>query len=154
MAPIATTTEPEPETQTTAPLPTNDTNGNGHSVTNNGNNGSNKTSYIKPPIAPTGILEKRFRYEDTTPVIGREIFDVNIVDDILGKDGEDTKEEGEELLRDLAVTSEFILFFRSLSLGFLCLFLFLFVDVLCEGEIGLVAWEEPQRRLLRKQKQG
>lgn len=40
----------------------------------------------------------RFEYEEATPVIGREYFNVNIVDDII------TAKNSEDLLRDLAIT--------------------------------------------------
>lgn len=55
-------------------------------------------SYPKP-LQQSGALE-HFTYEDTTTVIGREFFDVNIVDDVLNAPNAD------EVLRDLAITSE------------------------------------------------
>lgn len=58
-----------------------------------------KSSYPEP-LKLSGALE-RFSYEDATPVIGREFFNVNIVDDLLNSDDSD------ELLRDLAITSEY-----------------------------------------------
>lgn len=57
-----------------------------------------KTSY-PVPIKPSGALDQ-FTYEDTTPVIGREFLDANIVNDILNAPN------AEERLRDLAYTSE------------------------------------------------
>lgn len=51
------------------------------------------------PLKPSGALDK-FTFEDTTPVIGREFVNVNIVDDLLKASNSD------ELLRDVAITSE------------------------------------------------
>jgi hypothetical protein len=50
------------------------------------------------PLKQSGALEQ-FSYEETTPVIGREFLDVNIVDDFLNASNAD------ELIRDLAITS-------------------------------------------------
>lgn len=50
------------------------------------------------PLKLSGALDK-FEYEDTTPVIGREYHNVNIVDDLLKSPNAD------ELLRDLAINS-------------------------------------------------
>ena len=66
----------------------------------NGENGyhkpqANSESQHREPLKLSGALDG-FKYEDTTPVIGREFFDVNIVDDIL---------TSEERIRDLAITS-------------------------------------------------
>lgn len=52
------------------------------------------------PLKQSGALEQ-FSYEETTPVIGREFLDVNIVDDLLNASNAD------ELIRDLAITSMF-----------------------------------------------
>lgn len=52
------------------------------------------------PLKQSGALEK-FSYEETTPVIGREFLNVNIVDDLLNASNAD------ELIRDLAITSTF-----------------------------------------------
>jgi hypothetical protein len=52
------------------------------------------------PLKQSGALEK-FSYEETTPVIGREFLNVNIVDDLLNASNAD------ELIRDLAITSMF-----------------------------------------------
>lgn len=57
-----------------------------------------KPSYPEP-LKLSGALEQ-FSYEDTTPVIGREFHNVNIVDDLMNSPNAD------ELLRDLAITSE------------------------------------------------
>lgn len=35
------------------------------------------------PLRQSGALEEKFEYEDTTPVIGREFLNVNIVDDLI-----------------------------------------------------------------------
>jgi hypothetical protein len=51
------------------------------------------------PLKVSGALD-HFRHEETTPVIGREFLDVNIVDDILNA------ENADERLRDLAITSK------------------------------------------------
>lgn len=53
------------------------------------------------PLKQSGALEQ-FNYEETTPVIGREFLDVNIVDDLLNAPNAD------ELIRDLAITSTFV----------------------------------------------
>ena len=53
----------------------------------------------RKPLDLSGVLDK-FSYEDTTPEIGREFLNVNIVDDIM------KAENADELLRDLAITSE------------------------------------------------
>ncbi|KAK4497451.1 hypothetical protein PRZ48_011902 [Zasmidium cellare] len=64
-------------------------------------------SYPKP-LRQSGALES-FKYEDTTPVIGREFLNVNIVDDLLNAANAD------ELLRDLAITisERGVVFFRA-----------------------------------------
>ncbi|OTA98587.1 hypothetical protein M426DRAFT_325855 [Hypoxylon sp. CI-4A] len=60
------------------------------------------------PLALIGSLEK-FSYEDTTPAIGREFPNVNIVDDLLHADNAD------DLIRDLAITisQRGVVFFRA-----------------------------------------
>lgn len=50
------------------------------------------------PLRSNGALEK-FDSEDTTPTIGREFFNVNIVDELLNAPNSD------ELIQDLAITS-------------------------------------------------
>lgn len=50
------------------------------------------------PLKFSGALDQ-FKHEDTTPIIGREFFDVNIVDDLLNG------ENADERLRDIAITS-------------------------------------------------
>lgn len=56
-------------------------------------------AYSRTPLEPSGALEA-FLFEETTPTIGREYFDVDIVKDILGAENADA------LVRDLAITSE------------------------------------------------
>lgn len=51
---------------------------------------------LREPLKLSGALNE-FKYEDTTPVIGREFFNANIVDDIM---------TSEERIRDLAITSK------------------------------------------------
>lgn len=63
----------------------------------------------RKPLQPSGALEK-FKYEDTTPEIGREFLNVNIVDDLLNTPNAD------EVLRDLAITSKSMLLWSKLSL--------------------------------------
>jgi len=58
---------------------------------------ADQSSFPKP-LKQSGALEQ-FSFEETTPVIGREFLDVNIVDDILNASNAD------ELIRDLAITS-------------------------------------------------
>lgn len=50
------------------------------------------------PLKLSGALDK-FSFEDTTPVIGREFVNVNIVNDLLNAPNAD------DLVRDLAITS-------------------------------------------------
>lgn len=62
------------------------------------------TTTDKPVQYPTalklsGALDQ-FDFEETTPVLGREFTNLNIVDDILNASNAD------ELLRDLAITSK------------------------------------------------
>lgn len=61
------------------------------------------------PLSLSGALD-RFESEELTPVIGREYPSVNLVDDILNASNSD------ELVRDLAITSEFDQL-RCISLG-------------------------------------
>lgn len=53
----------------------------------------------KEPLELSGALNS-FKYEETTPEIGREYIDINIVDDLM------KAENADELLRDLAITSK------------------------------------------------
>lgn len=70
---------------------------------------SNGPSYPEP-LQLSGALDK-FSFEDTTPAIGREFHDVNIVDDLLKASNSD------ELVRDLAITisQRGVVFFRAQS---------------------------------------
>lgn len=52
----------------------------------------------REPLLPSGALDK-FKYEESTPVIGREYVDVNLVNDIINA------ENADDLIRDLAITS-------------------------------------------------
>jgi hypothetical protein len=52
------------------------------------------------PAIKSGALDSKFKFEDATPVIGREYPDANIVDGILNAP------DADELIRDLAITSE------------------------------------------------
>jgi hypothetical protein len=52
------------------------------------------------PLKKTGALDAAFGFDDLTPAIGREYPTANIVDDLLNSSNSD------ELLRDLAITSE------------------------------------------------
>ena len=75
----------------------------------NGSSEHHQTSYLKP-LKLSGALD-RFKFEETTPLLGREFLDVDIVDDLLSSDHAD------ERLRDLAITSK--LYHRSLSIPLL-----------------------------------
>ncbi|KAF2847459.1 taurine dioxygenase family protein [Plenodomus tracheiphilus IPT5] len=57
----------------------------------------------------SGALDTKFKYEEATPVIGREYPSVNIVDDLLNA------EDADALLRDLAITisERGVVFFRA-----------------------------------------
>ncbi|KAM5341388.1 hypothetical protein ACJ41O_014419 [Fusarium nematophilum] len=65
-----------------------------------------ETKQYPKPLALSGALDK-FKQEDLTPVIGREFLDVNLVDDIINANNSD------ELIRDLAITSKGVVFFRA-----------------------------------------
>ena len=60
---------------------------------------SKPQSVRREPLKLSGALDK-FAPEDTTPLIGREFLNVNIVDDLLNAT------DADELLRDLAITSK------------------------------------------------
>ncbi|KUI54602.1 hypothetical protein VP1G_01976 [Cytospora mali] len=64
--------------------------------------------FYPEPLKPSGALDQ-FEYEDTTPVIGREFLNVNIVDDLMKAPNSD------ELLRDLAIdiSQRGVVFFRA-----------------------------------------
>lgn len=55
--------------------------------------------FYPEPLKLSGALDD-FEYEDTTPIIGREFLNVNIVDDLLKGPNSD------ERLRDLAINSK------------------------------------------------
>ncbi|CAN9099230.1 unnamed protein product [Alternaria alternata] len=69
---------------------------------------STKQEYPAPQTK-TGALDAGFKFEETTPVIGREYPDVNIVEDILNASNAD------DLIRDLAITisERGVVFFRA-----------------------------------------
>jgi hypothetical protein len=52
----------------------------------------------REPLLPSGALD-RFKHEESTPVIGREYVDLNLVNDIINA------ENADELIHDLAITS-------------------------------------------------
>ena len=56
----------------------------------------------REPLSPSGALD-RFEHVESTPVIGREYANVNVVNDILNAENSD------ELIRDLAITSTSLL---------------------------------------------
>lgn len=56
-------------------------------------------NHLRLPLGLSGSLGS-FRFEESTPTIGREYFDVNLVKDILDA------EDGDALVRDLAITSK------------------------------------------------
>lgn len=58
-----------------------------------------ETKTLPSPQIKSGALDGKFKFEETTPVIGREYPSVNIVDDLLNAPNAD------ELIRDLAITS-------------------------------------------------
>lgn len=60
---------------------------------------SSDSNSLRSPLELSGSLDS-FRFEESTPTIGREYIDVNLVKDIL-----DT-EDGDALVRDLAITSK------------------------------------------------
>ncbi|KAF2023313.1 taurine catabolism dioxygenase [Setomelanomma holmii] len=61
------------------------------------------------PLTKSGALDKKFKFEEATPVIGREYPDANVVDDILDAS------DADELIRDLAITisERGVVFFRA-----------------------------------------
>lgn len=56
------------------------------------------TQFPKP--LTLGDSLKKFKQEESTPAIGQEFFDANLVDDFLNA------ENADEVLRDLAITSK------------------------------------------------
>lgn len=69
------------------------------------------STYHRLPMKLSGALD-HFSFEESTPTIGREYFDVNLVNDVLDA------ENGNALVRDLAITSKSRK--RSLKLQCLC----------------------------------
>jgi hypothetical protein len=61
---------------------------------------ANDSKVYPAPLKKSGALDNEFKYEESTPVIGREYPEVNVVDDILNASDSD------ELLRDLAITGK------------------------------------------------
>lgn len=68
---------------------------------------ANGTKYS--PLVASGLLDSRFKFEESTPSIGREYFNIDIVQDLLNA------EETDELIRDLAITisQRGVVFFRQ-----------------------------------------
>lgn len=66
----------------------------------NGTTTTTKSSSFPQPLRKTGVLDANFKFDEVTPVIGREYPTANIVDDLLNGSNAD------ELLRDLAITSK------------------------------------------------
>lgn len=64
--------------------------------------GSEAKTYHSP-LQKSGALDGKFKFEETTPVIGREYPTLNIVDDLLNAS------DADELIRDLAITSQRLL---------------------------------------------
>jgi hypothetical protein len=56
--------------------------------------------YPREPLELSGALDA-FRFEETTPTIGREFLDVDIVKDVL------ESKDADALIRDLAITSKY-----------------------------------------------
>ncbi|MCJ1325043.1 hypothetical protein MMC10_001705 [Thelotrema lepadinum] len=75
----------------------------------NGDSEVNKSSRHKP-LKSSGALD-HFSSEETTPILGREYLDLDIVDDLLNADNAD------ERLRDLAIaiSQRGVVFFRAQS---------------------------------------
>jgi hypothetical protein len=65
-----------------------------------GDGSSSEQVQYPAPLRLNGALDK-FNSEDTTPAIGREFINVNIVDDLLNAANSD------DLIQDLAITSKF-----------------------------------------------
>lgn len=62
-------------------------------------NGIPKDASHPSPLRPSGKLDN-FKHEETTPVVGREYPDLNVVDDLLNSS------DADDLIRDLAIASE------------------------------------------------
>lgn len=59
-----------------------------------------KGSSYQTPLRPSGALDQ-FDFEETTPVIGREYFGIDIVNDLLNAPDADDR------LRDVAIASKY-----------------------------------------------
>ncbi|CAE7212603.1 hypothetical protein P3342_012409 [Pyrenophora teres f. teres] len=61
------------------------------------------------PLKKSGVIDSSFEFEETTPVIGREYPNLNLVDDVINSANAD------ELIRDLAITisERGVVFFRA-----------------------------------------
>jgi hypothetical protein len=64
-------------------------------------NGNTTKSRNSAPLTKVGALDAAFAFDELTPAIGREYPDAKIVEDILNAPNSD------DLLRDLAITSEY-----------------------------------------------
>jgi hypothetical protein len=62
---------------------------------------SNSTHAHTSPLKKVGALDDKFKFEETTPVVGREYPELDLVNDVLNASN------AEELIRDLAITSTF-----------------------------------------------
>jgi len=62
------------------------------------------------PLKKSGALDAAIKFDDITPTIGREYLTAQIVEDILNAHNAD------ELLRDLAITSQFFSVTKPTSL--------------------------------------
>lgn len=51
------------------------------------------------PLSVSTALDSKFKFEELTPVIGREYPTLNLVDEVINAENSD------ELIRDLAITS-------------------------------------------------
>lgn len=58
-----------------------------------------KSPSYRTPLKPSGALDQ-FDFEETTPVIGREYFGIDIVNDLLNAPDADDR------LRDVAIASK------------------------------------------------
>ncbi|KAK3696598.1 hypothetical protein LTR37_017851 [Vermiconidia calcicola] len=76
--------------------------------TNNGNGVHGKSAYPEP-LRKSGAVDDKFKYEETTPIIGREYQTLNIVDDLLNASNAD------EMIREIAITisQRGVVFFRA-----------------------------------------
>lgn len=61
---------------------------------------ASETKTYSAPLQKSGVLDGKFKFEEATPIIGREYPTVNIVEDILNA------ADADQLIRDLAITSQ------------------------------------------------